>query len=115
MKRRCIAVVALVCAHCVRWQPIALDDVRTGRLDLHTRTVRVLAPAERSDLVVHRINGTQIDAWDATHQAERRIELSRATAVQMRSIDPLGSALVVGSVYLLVFVVSWLAAAEDVF
>lgn len=108
-------MLTLVLAGCLRWQRVPIESVRDGRFDLRTRTVRLVAPNEQADLVVHRVADGRLDGWDANRQTERRIELSRVRDVRVRSPDPVGNALVVGAVYLAVTVVSWLAIVVDAF
>ncbi len=116
MRPRLAALLALVAlAGCLRWQRVSIESVRDGRVDLRTRTVRISAPGEQAELVVHRVDGARVEGWDAARNLERRIDLARAREVRVRETDPLGSALLVGAVYLAVSVVSWLAVVVDAF
>lgn len=113
MRARWLLVLAV--AGCVRWQSVPLRAVRDDAVDLRTRTVRVATASDEAVLVVHRVSGTRVDGWDAAQGRERRVDLARATEVQMRVTDPLGTGLVVGGVYLVLTVISYLAVVVDAF
>jgi hypothetical protein len=108
-------VLAVVLAGCLRWQRVPVEAVRGGAYDLRTRTVRLVAPGEQADLVVHRVADGRVDGWDANRQRERRVDLARVREVRVLRDDPVGNAIVVGAVYLAVTVVSWLAIVVDAF
>ncbi len=111
--RALVMMVAL--SGCLRWQRVPIDSVRDGAVDLRTRTVRLSAQRDQAELVVHRVASGHIDGWDASRQAERRIDLTRVREVRVQGPDHVGNALVVGAVYLAVTVVSWLAIVADAF
>lgn len=115
MKRAARLVVLVMLAGCFRWQAVSLDDVRAGRVDLRTRTVRLVAPSERATMVIHRQEAGHLDGWDEARSRERRVELSRVRELRVRESDPFGNALAVGAVYLAVALVSWLAVVVDAF
>ncbi len=108
-------MLAVVLAGCLRWQRVPVESVRDGSVDLRTRTVRLNAPREQAELVVHRVADGRLDGWDANRQAERRIDLTRVREARVQTSDPVGNAIVVGAVYLAVTVVSWLAIVVDAF
>ncbi|MFO0649542.1 MAG: hypothetical protein U0326_25130 [Polyangiales bacterium] len=115
MRRALLLVLAIALGGCLRWQRVPVESLRDGSFDLRTRTVRLIAPREQAELVVHRVAGGHVDGWDANRQTERRIDLSRVRDVRVQTSDPVGNALVVGAVYLAVTVVSWLAIVVDAF
>lgn len=115
MKRAAMLAVLIAIGGCFRWQPVALEDLRGGRVDLRTRTVQLVAPTERATMVIHRQGATAVEGWDEARNRERRVELSRVRELRVRESSPVGNALAVGAVYLAVAVVSWLAVVVDLF
>lgn len=115
MRSKRALLVAVSLAGCLRWQRVPFEAVRDNQVDLRTRTVRITAGREQADLVVHRVNGTSVEGWDAARQFERRIDLTRAREIRMRVSDPLGNGLLIGAVYLGLAAVSWLAIVVDAF
>lgn len=112
---RGLLLSALLACGCFRWAPAALDDVRAGRAEIRTRTVRVSAPQEEATLVVHRVTPAHLDGYDVDREVERRVPFTRITSLRVRETDPLGSALAVGAVYLTVGLLGWIAVAVDPF
>lgn len=113
--RRGLLLCALLASGCFRWAPVPLDDVRAGRAEVRTRTVRVSAAREEATLVVHRVTPAHLDGYDVDREVERRVSFARVTSLRVRETDPLGSALAVGAVYLTVGLLSWIAVAVDPF
>lgn len=114
MKRGLLLCALLACG-CFRWAPVPLDDVRAGRAEVRTRTVRVGAAREEATLVVHRVTPAHLDGYDVDREVERRVSFTRVTSLRVRETDPLGSALAVGAVYLTVGLLGWIAVAVDPF
>jgi hypothetical protein len=115
--RRGLLLCALLASGCFRWAPVPLDDVRAGRAEVRTRTVRVSAAREEATLVVHRVTPAHLDGYGYgdDREVERRVSFARVTSLRVRETDPLGSALAVGAVYLTVGLLSWIAVAVDPF
>jgi hypothetical protein len=110
-----VALAVVLLTGCFRWSPVALDDVRGGRAEIRTRTVRVSAAEERATMVVHRVTPTHLDGWDVGRRVERRVPLDRVRDLRVRETDPVGSALAVGAVYLTIGLLGWLAVVIDPF
>jgi hypothetical protein len=111
-RHRLVAALLVASTACTQWRAVSLTDVRAGTLDLRAERVRFTAAEGSRDLRVTTAIGPFAQGVDLETGRGVRVDLERVRGVEVRRPDHLLNALIVGGIYLSVFVLGGLGVAE---